>query len=149
MDRELGVRIYALAIVLLVVAVASGCASTGEPPIHQPIQEWRGYVSLPPGYVSELSASPQYRYEVGLIPTSLPDARPIPEEVARAPAPAPTKQASMSDFKVPNGMGEGAWDGFKAGLLPGMPLVVLPLTVAAGAAIGIVNARRLAEKPGR
>src|SRR5207253_11167873 len=107
--------------------------------------------SLPPGYVSELSASPQYRYEVGLIPASLPDARPIPEEVARiaAPAPAPTKHASMSDFKVPSGIGEGAWDGFKAGLLPGVPLVVLPLTVAAGAAIGIVNARRLAEKSGR
>src|SRR5256885_2753685 len=88
MDRELGVRIYALAIVLLVVAVASGCA--GTPAMHRPIQEeLRGYVSLPPGYVSELSASPQYRYEVGLIPASLPDARPIPEEVARVAAPAP------------------------------------------------------------
>ena len=86
MDRELGVRIYALAIVLLVITVASGCAGTGEPAIHQPINELRGYVSLPPGYVSEVSASPQYRYEVGLYPTSLPDARPLAQAASRAGA---------------------------------------------------------------
>jgi hypothetical protein len=144
MDREFGVRICAPTIVLLVVAVACGCA-TSEP-------------NAVTASVDFATTMPVPEAEASLRPHRWPDYRPreaTPVKVAKveltpvAPKAAPTKQASMSDFKVPNGLGEGAWDGFRAGFQPGVPLVVLPLTVAAGAAIGIVNARRLAEKRGR